>query len=261
MIYLYYSRNKTGFYKKKLLECVHSLKEKLLESSFELVNRIEDSRIVICIGGDGSVLSAQKHIKDQLLITVNPLPKTEHPEGSFGFYSGFTYKEIDKIIDLLDKEDFLVSRLDRLCAMAPSKKIISLNEIQVYPIPNYRLLKFNIQILLKDEKEISIDGASSGILIYTETGFYGFASNLDAGLPINGIGITCIAPCSGFFKECKSISIPSKDFDEIILSLSRSLVVADSRSDEIIQEKEVKIKKYHPLNFVENPDNIKFFKF
>lgn len=179
-------------FNKNAVETKESLIQISKELNIEIVNEIDESDIVISIGGDGTLLETARLCKQKPIIGINT--------GTLGYLTEVSPKNIEKTLkDLLDENYDIENRMMLEGEIIKSTGEIikipeSLNEIAISK-NTFGVVRFDVIV---NEKLIN-SYTADGILVCTPTG--STAYNLSCGGPIvdpsaNIMTLTPIAPHS-----------------------------------------------------------------
>jgi len=208
-----------------------------------------DPEVVFSIGGDGTVLNAiskYSHILDRVLIV------SIHT-GNLGFYTEFLPKDIDHILELLDKE-YQVNEFSLLNYKAGSHEGLAMNE--VFVSGKFRMLEANVYI----DDNLIMTTRGNGICISTPTGSTAYNYALGGAIidhDIKAVQLTLSAP----FETVKNrMAYP------IVLSEKHTFVIepknydtelsADRKHLNLHNVKEIQVKiSSKTARFLKNVDN------
>lgn len=195
----------------------------------ELVHKAD---VLLSYGGDGTLIQAvhQAYETDPYfsakVVGVN--------SGNVGFLTSFPANKLDyaldKIPELVDKEDRIDERSCISCFINGSERLFALNELLVSTRKSKRMINLSVFV---DGDEV-FDFRGDGLIISTATG--STAHNLSAGGPVitPGSGSLCITPLAAYslsvrpvvVDENKEIKVVVKNSDDIDWS-----IVSDGQFD------------------------------
>jgi len=153
------------------------VKKVLVKHDFQIVEKNPD--FVLCYGGDGTVLYAERTYPTVPKLIVKP---------KFKAFRRFDYLEnqLDKILEKIKRENYVLIEEMRLTALYKNNRLTALNEIQVHTRLPLRAIRFSVNTDGKKFENLIGDG----VIVATpfgSTGYY-FATG---GRPFKeGIGIS-----------------------------------------------------------------------
>jgi len=176
--------------------------------------------LLIVLGGDGTLLSAARYVQH------NCIPILGINLGSLGFLTDITIAELEKVIDCLDSESFVISsRLTLKTTVSRNNKIIDnftvLNDAVINKSALARII--NLQVTVN---KLSLGTfKADGIIVSTPTG--STAYSLAAGGPIlyPTINAMIISPICPHMLSNRPIVISDNDIIEITLFTDEEDVV------------------------------------
>ncbi len=194
---------------------IEKIKDRILDEEVIDKNRIDT---VIVIGGDGTLL----HVIHKLL-KRSPRILGINVE-SVGFLYDYDYHEIDRVIDLLEKDMLSVKYRNMGQVVSTDKKFSKdffLNEVAIFNKDFFKILRFKLML----DDMLLYEGRADAIIVSTTTGSTAYA--LSAGGPIIDEKLECfvvvpVAPFSVLLKptvvsaERKIKIIPENDVIAII---------------------------------------------
>ena len=185
----------------------------------------DDTRCVIVIGGDGTLIQAARDLrnKDIPMIGVNL--------GNLGFLAEIEKDSVEETLDMLIRDDFTIESRMMLtgCIYRNQEKIqenIALNDIVFGRSGTLRVVDFKVYVNRKFLKQYSADG----IIITTPTG--STAYNLSAGGPI-------LEPCANII-AITPICSHSLGSRSIVFSTD-SVIQIEICEDRHLEENETKV--------------------
>ncbi len=236
-------RNKIDYFITEELSKIVGHKDK----AFPVVKLPECSQVIVSLGGDGTMLKSARAVGDK----GNPILGINL--GSIGFLTEITSDNIERTLDRVKREDFVIEK--RLCLQAEiqgirDKKLFALNDIVIDKGKVARL----IHLHLYDNQEFVCSYSADGLIISTTTG--STAYSMAAGGPIINPKINAIiaSPICPFtlalrpmvFSEKNSLKvIVESEHKEAILTLDGQVSVKlDSPSTILIH------KARHSINLI-----------
>ena len=148
----------------------------------ECFDIIEQSDVVIAIGGDGTIIHTAKKsaIYSKAVLGIN--------SGRIGYIAGIESNELDLLEQLVSGDFSIESRmmLKSVVSSAPDKVFYSLNDIVISKGPTDYAVDFS---LIKGDKEF-MNFRADGIIASTPTGSTAYA--MSAGGPVTDPAIECV---------------------------------------------------------------------
>ncbi|MEM7821594.1 MAG: hypothetical protein QXX38_02150 [Candidatus Aenigmatarchaeota archaeon] len=191
---------------------VKKFKGILKKFGFNVVKKNPD--IVLCYGGDGTVLYSERIFPGVPKIVVKkPLSVCRKCE--------YSIKELNYVLNSIARRDYKIVEKTKVLGIAKNKKLIGLNEVQLHNKIPTRAIRFSIKVNGKFFGEILGDG----VIISTPFGSTAYYSST-GGRPFKkGIGISFNNP---FNKKIKSIVVPENSKIEIKVIRGPAWFIADN---------------------------------
>jgi NAD+ kinase len=154
---------------------------------------IRDSSLVICLGGDGTLLSVANHMKE------NSVPVLGVNLGALGFLTEVKQEEVfEELNSFLIGQSVIEDRLMLSCTASSSKskqerRLLALNDIVVSREGLSRILRLEVQVT----KEKVTNFAGDGIIVATPTGSTAYSLSAGGAIihpKLEAIIITPICP-------------------------------------------------------------------
>lgn len=226
-------------------------REKEYSEGFSQVNEdkpelIENSDVIIVLGGDGSMLEAASHSAEsgKPFIGVN--------YGKLGFLADVKENEIIERIRQIEKGQYYIEERIMLNAFYKDNELRALNDIVLDRGYSQRVLKVSVDI----DGKFFTTYTSDGIIISTPTG--STAYNMSAHGPIMQPGVPAfvLTAMSPHALAMRPIVIP----DSSVITLA-----AESNSNEMILsgdgQESINIPSYAKITVKKAPYTAKFIKF
>lgn len=237
------------------------IQEKLHQS--EWVYDEEQPQLVICVGGDGTLLYAVHQYLDKL-DEVNFLGIHT---GTLGFFTDYTEKEVDMMIeDITTKEpSYFTSRLLQVDVYPQKETYYALNEMRVENVVKSQIMDIYI------DQEYFETCRGSGVCLSTQAGSTAYNRSLKAAVIDSGLSLMQLAQItpiqhskhrsldnSYILKEDREVRMKSTTFDTAILCydhLSTSLEHVDTIICKM-SDKKVKFARYRSYSYLERLKNL-----
>ncbi len=147
---------------------------KELEEYSDLETPIEDmtSDIVLCVGGDGTVLNAQ-HV-----LSPKKIPILSINMGTVGFLTEVDPEDIFECLDKLLSYDFFIEERLQLDVLCDDKWITVLNELVIMTSQPAKMLNLRVSV----DEEVVDEVRADGLIVSTPSG--STAYSMSAGGPI-----------------------------------------------------------------------------
>lgn len=147
---------------------------KELEEYSDLETPIEDmtSDIVLCVGGDGTVLNAQ-HV-----LSPKKIPILSINMGTVGFLTEVNPEDIFECLDKLLSYDFFIEERLQLDVLCDDKWITVLNELVIMTSQPAKMLNLRVSV----DEEVVDEVRADGLIVSTPSG--STAYSMSAGGPI-----------------------------------------------------------------------------
>ncbi len=130
--------------------------------------KFQDNDLIICVGGDGTVLNSVNHIQEKI-----PILAIKSSTKSTGALCDVCDEKFEFTLEKILNDDFELKEWTRAEGIFKSKSSYALNEIFVGAKHSPSMTKYEIEI--GDEVEIQM---SSGIVIATGAGSTGWYNNI-----------------------------------------------------------------------------------
>lgn len=157
--------------------------------SYSLEEVAKNSEILICFGGDGTMLSVARRVarQDIALLGVN--------KGKLGFLTECEDNDLQAVVDKLLKGEYNIEKRSMLKVSVEGKDYLALNEVSLSRLMSKRTI----------DVSISVNGGlcdivtGDGVIISTPTGSTAYAMSCGGAIlspSVQAIGVTAICPHS-----------------------------------------------------------------
>lgn len=202
-----------------MIKVLHKNDEKSTRLASHISSRLPQSntnqQLVVCVGGDGTILRAIHEHIDQLEQTIFFGVKAGH----LGFFADYTEESVDALLNALVSHEYAVTRYSLLEAevqtTTATHPFICLNEFQI--LSGSRTIKLNV----------TLDGAlfesfhGNGMVFSTPAGSTGLNKSLGGAIidpTFESVQLTEVAPINS--NAYRTIGSP------MVLSVDRKVVVS-----------------------------------
>ncbi len=220
--------------------------------SLPLKEVAQKADILICFGGDGTLLSvASKVVKNDIaLLGVN--------KGRLGFLTECEDNDLQVLADKLINGDYELDERTMLKVMTSSGEYLALNEVSLSRLMSKRTIDISIEI----DGDLCDIVSGDGVIVSTPTGSTAYAMSCGGAIlspDVKAIGITAICPHSlnsrpmvvnDESKIC--LKVKNTQHEEIVMCIDGQCVTTDK--DEIIvnvekSEYNTKLIRFENKNF------------
>ena len=236
------------------------MREKLITGGMEESDHPE---LVICIGGDGTILSAVH----EYLETLNQVQFLGIHTGTLGFLTDYTQNEIEDAIHaiLTIQPDVFESRLLEITTKGNVATYYALNEMRIENVIHTQIMDIKI------DDELFETCRGTGICLSTQAGSTAYNRSLRGAVIDSGLSVMQLCEITGIQNSIhRSLSVPylmkenrivdfySQTFDEAVLcydhlyaSLKGVTQVTCKMSD-----KTVRFSRYRPYSYLKRLKNL-----
>ncbi|MCS7123768.1 MAG: hypothetical protein RMJ17_04375 [Candidatus Aenigmarchaeota archaeon] len=144
--------------------------------------------IVICIGGNGTLIYTLKRTKKPIL----PIRTME--EESLGFKSDLSIRDYKEILEKIEKKEFYFEDFNKIIVTADKKRFKAVNDVVIF-----RKTEKEVVTEIFEEKEKIIEIHGDGLIITSSFG--STAYNLKANGPITKENILIVTPINANIKN------------------------------------------------------------
>lgn len=244
-------------------QTVKEMKEKL-----EKYNFIEDDELpelIICIGGDGTLLHAVHHhlhlLKDCSFVAIH--------NGTLGFFTDYTIDEIEQfLVDITTKKPYLYESplLEAKIENEEGKEYYyALNEMRVENVIQTQ----KVDVFIDDEFFETIHG--SGVCISTQAGSTAYNRSLRGGVVDSGLQLLQLCEITAIHhQKFHSLGVPyimhkdriirleSKDYHHALFLYDHRYVEIENTSKIIIKTSDhtVKFARYRDYSYLQRLKNL-----
>jgi NAD+ kinase len=209
-----------------MIKVIHKDDEKSTRLASQISSRLPqtntDQQLVVCVGGDGTILRAIHEHIDELEHTIFFGVKAGH----LGFFADYTEDTMEALVKALATNEYSVSRYSLLEAAIKTTKttlpFICLNEFQI--LSGSRTIKLDVSL----DGELFESFHGNGMVFSTPAGSTGLNKSLGGAIidpTFESVQITEVAPINS--NAYRTIGSP------MVLSVDRQVVVSAARPTNI----------------------------
>lgn len=202
-----------------MIKVLHKDDEKSTRLASHISSRLPQSntnqQLVVCVGGDGTILRAIHEHIDQLDQTIFFGVKAGH----LGFFADYTEESVDALLNALVSHEYAVTRYSLLEAevqtTTATHPFICLNEFQI--LSGSRTIKLNVSL----DGELFESFHGNGMVFSTPAGSTGLNKSLGGAIidpTFESVQLTEVAPINS--NAYRTIGSP------MVLSVDRKVVVS-----------------------------------
>jgi len=247
-----------------MIKVIHKDDEKSTRLATQISSRLPQSnttqQLVVCVGGDGTILRAIHEHIDELETTVFFGVKAGH----LGFFADYTEESIDALIDVLSSHEYSVTRYNlleaHLTTSSSTMPFVCLNEFQI--LSGSRTIKLDVEF----DGELFESFHGNGMVFSTPAGSTGLNKSLGGAIidpSFEAVQLTEVAPINS--NAYRTIGSP------MVLSVERLIVVKaatptkiefsfDHEVQSIDQFVQLQIIKSHRKVQIAQIDDVSFFE-
>lgn len=239
----------------KSLNIKEKIKQTLIQHAFSYEE--EHPELVICVGGDGTLLYAVHHYIEQLDHTYFVAIHT----GNLGFFTDYQEDEVDMCIaDILKGEIYELFVSSLLEASVHHTTLYALNEIRIENITRTQMF----DIFIDDEFFEKYKG--NGICLSSQAGSTAYNRSLKGAVVDSGLSLMQLSEIAGIhdsthrslgvpyiLKDDRKLRIISDNFTGAYLCYDHKHIALDDASEVSIQmsDKKVKFIRYRKYSYLE----------
>ena len=222
----------------------------------------EQPDLVVCVGGDGTILSAVHHYLHQL----ESIEFVAIHTGTLGFFTDYTENEVDRCIqDIIDDNVYEVFSSYLLEANVNDYTVYALNEIRVENILRTQVL----DIYIDDEFFETFKG--NGMCLSTQAGSTAYNRSLDGAVIDSGIRVMQLTEIAGIqdskhrslrvpylLQENRKVTFVGDDFTNSFICYDHKNLSLDnvSRIECKMSNKRVKFVRYRKYSYLDRVRNL-----
>ncbi|MGQ9856489.1 MAG: NAD(+) kinase [Fervidobacterium sp.] len=215
----------------KAAEIVHSAVKKEFEVAFfkdssENFYPDDSIRVVLSVGGDGTVLRTLKKVQ---------CPVLGVKAGRLGFFSGYLLNELDKLIEDLRNWNFTEDRRWILRIESEGSHFFAINDAVLVKDVQQKIVDFIVEM-----KDGTFYYHADGLVVSTPTGSSAYALALGGPIMLPNVEAFEITPIAPQFLATRSLVIPSSEKIRISANEPVNLVLD---GDIVCKTKEIFVRK------------------
>ncbi|MDF9825317.1 NAD+ kinase [Breznakia sp. PF5-3] len=231
------------------------VKTTLLENG--LIYDKANPELVICIGGDGTLLYAVHHYLEQLESVYFVAIHT----GNLGFFTDYREANVDACIqDILKGEVYEIFNSSLLEARVNNETLYALNEVRIENITRTQL----VDIFVDGELFEKFKG--NGICLSTQAGSTAYNRSLKGAVVDSGLSLMQLTEIAGIhdsnhrslgvpyiLKDDRDIKITSDDFEGAFLCYDHKQISLDHTKEIncMMSDKKVRFIRYRKYSYLE----------
>lgn len=224
------------------------------KSYSQTVGNCTDKAVMVCFGGDGTLLEGIHRLGD------NNIPVVGINSGRLGFLALAQSNEIDEVFDQIATDGLKIEQRSMLCVSGnfggESHHFYALNEVAVQRLGATMI---SVDVMVDNMHTMTCNG--DGVILSTPTG--STAYSLSAGGPIVAPSCNCLVltPLSPHNLTLRSVVIP--DTSTVSLSIrtrsNDASISVDNRTFEVADGETIEIKLAKRAISLAVPHNISFY--
>ncbi|MPZ51173.1 MAG: NAD(+)/NADH kinase [Acidimicrobiia bacterium] len=208
---------------------VHDSRPDALEFAEKFSDQLEaagistsgDPDVVMALGGDGTMLAAVQRAIDL------DIPVLGFNLGTIGFLSSVDVSDVDRVIEALSSNDFLVSERSILHAKTKKGKAMGLNDVVVEKIDSQRLVQLRVSI----DDEPFLTYRCDGLIAATPTGSTAYTFSSGGPLVDPEVEAILLSPVAAHSLFDRTMVLPANRTLKIIVERDRPVRVSVDKVD------------------------------